>query len=65
MLARPEMFTYLDRLHKQVEALPGDAAVKHAIVRAEVLRRQPEQTEVAGMSAAAARAGQAHPAKRR
>jgi hypothetical protein len=55
MLARPEMFTYLDRLHKQVEALPGDAAVKHAIVRAEVLRRQPEQTEAADMSAAAAR----------
>ena len=30
MLARPEMFTYLDRLHEQVEALPGDPAVKHA-----------------------------------
>ena len=24
MLVRPEMFTYLDRLHEQVEALPGD-----------------------------------------
>jgi hypothetical protein len=56
MLARPEMFTYLDRLHEQVEALPGDAAVKHAIVRAEVLRRQPERTNGADVSAAAARA---------
>jgi hypothetical protein len=55
MLARREVFSYLDRLHKQIAALPGDPAVKQAVVAAEVLRRQPERTAGESVSAAAAR----------
>jgi hypothetical protein len=55
MLLRPEMFTYLDRLHEQVEALPGDPSVKRALVRAEIVRRQPKRTQGESVSAAAAR----------
>jgi hypothetical protein len=45
ILASPEMFSYLDRLHQQIEALPGDAEMKRAVLRAEILRRQPERTQ--------------------
>jgi hypothetical protein len=55
MLARPEMFTYLDRLHEQVQALPGEPEVKRAVLRAEILRRQPERTRGDQVAAAAAR----------
>jgi hypothetical protein len=55
MLLRPELFTYLDRLHEQIAALPGEPAVKEAVVAAEVVRRQPERTQGEGVSAAAAR----------
>ncbi len=55
MLTCEEMFTYLDRLHEHIDALPGDPEVKRAVVRAEVLRRQPERTKGASVPAAAAR----------
>lgn len=55
MLTRKELFTYLDRRHEQLEALPGEPEVKRAVVRSEVLRRQPERTQGEGVSAAAAR----------
>jgi hypothetical protein len=55
MVLREEMFTYLDRLHEHLRTLPGDLEVKQAVVRAEILRRQPERTTGASVSAAAAR----------
>ncbi len=55
MLARPELFTFLDRLHAQLDAAPATAEVKQALVRGEVLRRQPQRAEAAGLSAAVVR----------
>jgi hypothetical protein len=55
MLQRPELFTFLDRLHAQLEAVPADAAVTCTLVRGEVLRRQPARAAQAGLSAAAVR----------
>jgi hypothetical protein len=55
MLARPELFTYLDRLHEHLEALPGEPELKRAVLRAEILRRQPQRTQGETVSAAAAR----------
>jgi hypothetical protein len=55
MLQRPELFTFLDRRQRQLNAVPTDADVKHALVRGEVLRRQPQRAEAAGLSAAAVR----------
>ena len=40
-LSRPEVFTYLDRVHEQLAALPEEA--RQAAVRAEELQRQAEQ----------------------
>lgn len=42
MLARPESYSYLDRLHSKVEALPVNAEVKEAVVLCEGVRRKPE-----------------------
>jgi hypothetical protein len=52
MLDRPELFTYLDRLHEQLEKVAAEADVKRALVRAEMLRREPQRAEEAGLSAA-------------
>ena len=55
LLAQPELFTYLDRLHEHLDALPAEPALKQAVLRAEILRRQPERTKGETVSAAAAR----------
>jgi hypothetical protein len=41
-LAAPEAFTFLDRVHQQLAALPASAAERDVVVQAEGLRRQPE-----------------------
>jgi len=41
-LASPETFTFLDRTHERLAALPLEAGVREALVQAEGLRRQPE-----------------------
>jgi hypothetical protein len=40
-LEKPEMLNYLDRVEDQLKKLPMSETVKHAAVRQEVLRRQP------------------------
>jgi hypothetical protein len=54
-LAEPETFTFLDRVHERLAALPVAAEVRQALVRAEVLRRQPEALRGEGQRAAALR----------
>jgi hypothetical protein len=41
-LVEPEAFTFLDRVHQQLAALPASAAERDVVVQAEGLRRQPE-----------------------
>jgi len=52
-LAEPEAFTFLDRVHEQLAALPVEAAVRERLVRVEGLRRQPELWQEPGPQAAA------------
>jgi hypothetical protein len=40
-LTLPQTFTFLDRVHTELEALPVPADVRQAVVQAEGLRRQP------------------------
>jgi hypothetical protein len=54
-LARPELFTFLDRAHEQLAALPLPADVRRAAVRHEVCRRRPEALRGEGRGAAALR----------
>lgn len=54
-LQKPEMLAYLDRVQKQVEALPLPDEVKRAAVRQECLRRRPELLQGEGKRAAALR----------
>src|SRR5206468_3584479 len=42
MLARPESYAYLDRLHSKVEALPVSQEVREAVVQSEGIRQKPE-----------------------
>jgi hypothetical protein len=42
MLARPESYAYLDRLHSKVEALPVSEEVREAVVLCEGVRQKPE-----------------------
>jgi len=42
MLGRPQSYTYLDRLHAKVEALPVSAEVREAVVQGEGIRQNPE-----------------------
>jgi hypothetical protein len=51
-LRRPQVWTYLDRAHEQVAALPVPAELRQAALRVEGARRRPEAS--AGDSAAAA-----------
>ncbi|MBI1915063.1 MAG: hypothetical protein HYS12_10050 [Planctomycetes bacterium] len=51
-LRRPQLWTYLDRAHQQVAALPVPAELRQAALRVEAARRRPGRT--AGDSAAAA-----------
>jgi hypothetical protein len=54
-LVVPETFTFLDRVHEQLAALPLPAAVRQQLVRAEGLRRRPELLHQQGPRAAALR----------
>jgi hypothetical protein len=54
-LQRAETLTYLDEVGRQLEALPGPAAVKAAAVRQECLRRRPELLRGEAPGAAALR----------
>jgi hypothetical protein len=56
MLNQPQTLTYLDEVHRKLEALPGPAEVKDAAVRAEGLRRCPELWQEESPSARTARA---------
>jgi len=52
-LAEPEAFTFLDRAHHELAAVPAPAAVRDAAVQAEGLRRQPEALRGDGPRSAA------------
>lgn len=52
---RPELLNYLDQVQERLAALPYAPAVTAAAVRQEALRRRPELTQGAGVSAAAVR----------
>jgi hypothetical protein len=54
-LARPQLWTYLDRAHEQLAALPVAAELREAAVQVEGLRRRPEGLRGEGPSAAALR----------
>lgn len=54
-IQKPEMLNYLDHVQRQIEALPFTEEVKHAAVRQECLRRQPEVLKGEGKQAAALR----------
>jgi hypothetical protein len=50
---KPEMLSYLDRVQRQIEALPYPEEVKEAAVRQEGLRRRPETLQGEGPQAVA------------
>jgi hypothetical protein len=54
-LARPQLWTYLDRAHAQLAALPVAAELREAAVQVEGLRRRPGALREEGPSAAALR----------
>jgi hypothetical protein len=54
-LAVPQTFTFLDRLHEQLAALPLAEPLKAQVVRCEGLKRRPEVLRGEGPSAAALR----------
>jgi hypothetical protein len=54
-LLTPEAFTFLDRVHEQLAALPVPAALRQAAVQAETLRRRPEALRGETPAAAIAR----------
>jgi hypothetical protein len=54
-LQQPEMLNYLDRVQRQLDALPFPLEVTHAAVRQEGLRRRPELLKGEGTQAAAFR----------
>jgi hypothetical protein len=54
-LVVPETFTFLDRVHEQLAAVPLPAAVKDKLARAEGLRRRPDLLRRDGPKAAALR----------
>jgi hypothetical protein len=54
-IQKPEMLNYLDYVQRQIEALPFAEEVKHAALRQECLRRQPEVLKGEGKPAAALR----------
>jgi hypothetical protein len=56
LLTQPQTLTYLDEVHRKLEALPGPLELKQAAVRAEGLRRQPELLAGDSPSAGALRA---------
>ena len=54
-LARPQLWTYLDRAHEQLAALPVAVELREAAVLVEGLRRRPEGLRGEGPSAGALR----------
>jgi hypothetical protein len=42
LLQQPQTFTYLDEVHRQLQALPVPAAIRDAAIRQEALRQRPE-----------------------
>jgi hypothetical protein len=54
-LLTSEAFTFLDRVHEQLAALPIAPELRQAAIRAEALRRRPEARRGDSLSAAAAR----------
>jgi DNA-binding transcriptional MerR regulator len=54
-LLTPEAFTFLDRVHEQLAALPVPVELRQAAVRAETLRRRPEALRGDTSAAAVAR----------
>jgi len=54
-LARPQLWTYLDRAHEQLAALPVAGELREAAVQVEGLRRRPEGLRGEGPSAGALR----------
>lgn len=54
-LLTPEAFTFLDRVHEQLAALPLSGELREVAVRAEALRRRPETRRGETPAAAAAR----------
>jgi hypothetical protein len=54
-LLRSEAFTFLDRVHDRLAALPGDPGLRRAAVRVEGLRQRPEALRGDSPSARAAR----------
>jgi hypothetical protein len=54
-LMRPQLWTYLDRAHAQLAALPGPAELCQAALRVEGARRRPGATATEGDEAAALR----------
>jgi hypothetical protein len=54
-LVVPETFTFLDRVHEQLAAVPLPAAVTATVVRGEGLRRRPELLQGEGPQTAALR----------
>jgi hypothetical protein len=55
-LCRPQLWTYLDRAHQQLAALPVPAELRQAALRVEAARRRPGLTAGERVGAAAARA---------
>jgi hypothetical protein len=55
-LARPELFTFLDRAHAGLRALPAEPGVREAALRCEAAKRQPALVQGATPHAAAMRA---------
>jgi len=54
-LTRPQLWTYLDRAHEQLAALPVPAELRQAALRVEGARRRPEATAGENAGAAAVR----------
>lgn len=48
LLLRPETYTYLDRLHGKIEALPVPQEVREAVVGSEGIRHNPQLTQGEG-----------------
>jgi hypothetical protein len=55
LLQRPAVWTFLDRVHRELAALPVAAALREAAVRVEGLRRRPEALAGEGRAAGARR----------
>jgi hypothetical protein len=55
LLCNPKTYTYLDRLHSQIDALAAPAEVKEAVLLSERLRQNPELMQGEGQRQAAMR----------